>query len=127
MQKVLSVGSLGAVVLGAALALSAQAAEVKAPASVSESAPAKTDKDAAKGKAGTPALPSKGPATVSESAPAKTGKEPPAPAVRADSANMPNPKTPSSVNESAPSKAVKGSTSDTTTKKPAKEKETAPR
>lgn len=98
----------GAMAVGVAVAMSVQAGEVKGPASVDESAPQKTGKDAkdAKGKASSPAMPSKGPASVSESAPQKTGKEPPAPMAKGDSKNMPNPKTPSSVSESAPSKAA---------------------
>ena len=105
---------LGAAIVGFAFGVSAHAAEPTGPASVSESAPAKSaDKDKKgastrdmKDKAGAASLPSKGPASVNESAPQKTGKEPPAPAAKADSANMPNPKTPSSVSESAPGKTA---------------------
>ena len=106
---------LSAAVVGFAIALPVQAAETKAPASVNESAPDKTGKDA-KGKAGAPTLPSKGPGSVSESAPAKTGKEPPT-AMKADSKNMPNPKTPSSVSESAPDKTGKDAGKDATKSK----------
>lgn len=106
MQNTLRLQILGALALGAMVAIPVNAAEPqKGPSSVSESAPDKTGKDA-KGKGGTPVLPSKGPASVSESAPQKTGKEPPTP-MKADSKNMPNPKTPSSVSESAPDKAGK--------------------
>lgn len=94
----------GAVAFGVAVAMSVQAGGMKTPASVDESAPQKSGKDA-KGKAGAPAMPSKGPASVSESAPQK-GKEPPAPTGPGDSKKLPNPKTPSAVSESGPSKAA---------------------
>jgi hypothetical protein len=104
MQNTLRVQILGALALGAFVAMPVNAAETpKGPSSVSESAPDKTGKEA-KGAAGTATMPTKGPASANESAPQKTGKEPPAPAVKADSKKMPNPKTPASVSESAPDK-----------------------
>jgi hypothetical protein len=105
MKRAATLGMFALIAFGGASALSLHAGEVKDPASVSESAPDKTGKKA-KGAAGTPTTPSKGPASVSESAPQKTGKEPPAPAAKADSKNMPNPKTPSSVSESDPAKSA---------------------
>lgn len=102
---------LGALALGAALAVPAYAA-TKSPSSVNESAPDKAGKSS-KGAAGVPKLPSKGPTTVNESAPSKAGKENQAP-MQADSKNMPNPKTPSSVNESSPDKTGKGARSRST-------------
>ena len=106
MQNTLRVQILGALALGAFVAMPLNAAEPpKGPSSANESAPDKTGKDA-KGMGGTPVLPSKGPASANESAPQKTGKEP-GMAMKADSKSMPNPKTPSSVSESAPDKAGK--------------------
>lgn len=109
MQNTLRVQILGALALGTLVAMPLNAAETpKGPASVNESAPDKTGKDA-KGKGGTPVLPSKGPSSANESAPQKTGKEPGTP-MKADSKMMPNPKTPASVSESAPDKAGKDGT-----------------
>ena len=103
MSKITIVGALAVMAIGTSLGMATHAAEVQAPSSVNESAPAGKK---AKGKDGTPTMPSKGPSSVSESAPQKTGKEPPAPMSKGDSRNLPNPKTPSSVSESAPDKAA---------------------
>lgn len=109
MQKISRVQILGALALGAFVALPVIAAETpKGPSSVSESAPDKTGKEA-KGVGGTATMPSKGPSSANESAPQKTGKEPASP-MKADSKMMPNPKTPASVSESAPDKAGKDGT-----------------
>lgn len=97
--------TLSAAVIGMGLALSAQAAEVKSPASVNESAPSKKGDGTAQG-GGTPVMPGNKPGSVSESAPSKVGKEPVTPMVKGDSKNLPNPKTPSSVSESAPGKTA---------------------
>ena len=105
MSKATTVGALAAIAIGASLGIATHAGEVPTPSSVSESAPDKAGKKA-KDAAGTPTMPSKGPSSVSESAPQKTGKEPPAPAAKGDSKDMPSPKTPSSVSESAPDKAA---------------------
>ena len=106
MQNTLRLQILGALTLGAMVAMPVHALETpKGPSSVNESGPGKTGKEA-KGKSGTPVLPSKGPASANESAPEKTGKEPPTP-IKADSKKMANPKTPVSVSESAPDRAGK--------------------
>jgi len=104
MSNTARVKILGALALGATLAMPAFAAQ-KDPVSVDESKPASTGK-AAKGAAGVPTMPSKGPASVDESKPSR--KPAPAPAAKADSKNMPNPKTPSGVDESKPSATGKG-------------------
>ena len=109
MRNTLRLQILGALALGTMVAMPVNAAETsKGPASVSESAPDKTGKDA-KGMSGAPVMPSKGPSSANESAPQKTGKEPATP-MKADSKMMPNPKTPASVSESAPDKAGKDGT-----------------
>ena len=105
----------GAIALGVAVAMSAQAGEMtmkKEPASPNESMPGEAA-DKAKGgvakgakgrdQAGVSTMPGKGPASVSESAPQRTGKEPVTP-MTGDSKATANPKSPSSVSESAPQK-----------------------
>lgn len=95
---------LGALALGATLAMPVFAAQ-KDPVSVDESKPSAAGK-AEKGKAGVSTMPSKGPASVDDSNPSR--KPAPAPAAKADSKNMPNPKTPSGVDDSKPDATGKG-------------------
>ena len=98
---------LGSVVAASFFAVSAQAADVKAPSSANESAPSKANKPH-QASGGTPTMPGSKPVSVNESAPSKAGKEPAGVvAVPGDNKNMPNPKTPSAANESAPSKVGK--------------------
>ena len=108
MRKTSKLQILGALALGATLAMHAHAAEMtKEPASVNEGAPDKAGKKG-KGKDGVATMPGKGPSSVDEGAPSKAGKEPATPAAKADSKKMANPKTPSQVNEGAPDKTGKG-------------------
>jgi hypothetical protein len=107
MRKTSKLQILGALALGATLAMHAHAAEMtKEPVSVNEGAPDKAGKKG-KGAAGVATMPGKGPSSVDEGAPQKTGKGPATP-VGADSKKMANPKTPSQVNEGAPDKTGKG-------------------
>lgn len=99
MSNTVRVKILGALALGATLAMPVFAAQ-KDPVSVDESRPGIAGKEE-KGKAGVSTIPSKGPASVDDSNPSR--KPAPAPVGPAsDSKNMPNPKTPSSVDESRP-------------------------
>ena len=98
MSNTVRVKILGALALGATLAMPVFAAQ-KDPVSVDESKPSMAGKEE-KGKAGVSTMPSKGPASVDDSNPSR--KPAPAPAAKADSKNMPNPKTPSGVDESKP-------------------------
>ena len=107
MSNTVRVRILGALALGATLAMPVFAAEKsKEPSSVDEGAPDKTGK-AAKGAAGVPTMPAKGPSSVNEGAPDKSGKEAATPA-KADSKKMANPKTPSGVDEGKPDATGKG-------------------
>lgn len=101
---------LVAAVFGSTAALTAQAAEVKQPANVSESAPARTGPAStptgSSGTAGTSVKPQT-PSAVNESAPARTGAAttPTGSSGGSTSGEMSRlPKTPGSVSESAPAR-----------------------
>ena len=107
MNKATSLKAMAAAVLAATFTMSAYAGEATMkkgePASVDESRPELTGKDA-KGKGGVPTMPSKGPASVDESKTGQAGK-PPAKGVSKDDSKMANPKTPASVDEAKPDTA----------------------